>query len=200
MASKRLRSLLIGEDPLCTWSGCQAQDVHGLGLLRAAEAPQCRSSPASTSSLYGDIVGKKLGEPVWYRLLGGAYSWIAFDHTPAPCSVSTPEGMMTEAYVEVTLNRASPAVKFGWGLFGEDPERDLDLVAAARNALGARADLLIDTGWYIHRTAKEAIQMVRRLEPFRPFLIEEPLSRPRGLRRLRRARGLARRRHVDCLR
>lgn len=74
------------------------------------------------------------------------------------------------------LEQGFTAVKFGWGVFGEDPERDVDLVAAARKTLGARADLLIDTGWYIHRTAKEAIQMVRRLEPFRPFLIEEPLS------------------------
>ena len=49
-------------------------------------------------------------------------------------------------------------------------------MAAARRALGERTDLLIDTGWYVHRTAKEAIQIVKGLERFRPFLIEEPLS------------------------
>jgi L-rhamnonate dehydratase len=37
-------------------------------------------------------------------------------------------------------------------------------------------DLLIDAGWYVHRTAKEAIQMVRSIEPFHPFFVEEPLS------------------------
>jgi L-rhamnonate dehydratase len=74
------------------------------------------------------------------------------------------------------LEKGFTAVKFGWGVFGQDHERDVELVRAARQALGDRVELLIDTGWYVHRTAKEAIQMVRRLEPFRPFLIEEPLS------------------------
>ena len=50
------------------------------------------------------------------------------------------------------------------------------LVEAARRALGNANDLLIDTGWYVHRTAGEAIGLVRRLEPFRPFFIEELLS------------------------
>ena len=52
----------------------------------------------------------------------------------------------------------------------------MELVATARDALGDKVDLLVDTGWNVQRTAKEAIQMVRRLEPFRPFLVEEPLS------------------------
>jgi len=71
----------------------------------------------------------------------------------------------SRAYVE----QGFTAVKFGWGVFGEDRERDVELVASARKALGDRVELLIDTGWYIHRTAKEAIQMVRRLELFDLF-------------------------------
>ena len=120
-----------------------------------------------------DIIGKRVGQPI-YKLLGAGYR----DKVRAYASTlfrSTPEGMAAASAHYLDLGFT--AVKFGWGVFGEDAERDVELVAAARQALweiGPR--LLIDTGWYIHRTAKEAIQMVRRLEQYRPFLIEEPLS------------------------
>ncbi len=58
----------------------------------------------------------------------------------------TPEGMAAaaSAYVE----KGFRAVKFGWGVFGEDPGRDRELVAAARAALGPDRTLLVDPGWY----------------------------------------------------
>src|SRR5262249_24208971 len=73
------------------------------------------------------------------------------------------------------LDEGFTAVKFGWGGFGRDPRLDLRLVEAARRALGDSADLLIDTGWFLERTANQAIQLVRSLEPFRPAFVEEPL-------------------------
>jgi L-alanine-DL-glutamate epimerase-like enolase superfamily enzyme len=44
--------------------------------------------------------------------------------------------------------RGFHAVKFGWGVFGEDAGRDRELVAAAREALGPERHLLVDPGWY----------------------------------------------------
>src|SRR5206468_9546772 len=67
------------------------------------------------------------------------------------------------------------AVKFGWGVFGRDMCTDIKLVEAAREELGAGRDLLVDTGWFVERTPKEAIQVVRALDPFQPYLIEELL-------------------------
>jgi L-alanine-DL-glutamate epimerase-like enolase superfamily enzyme len=166
---KGLRSLLIGEDPFDVERLWHKMYMGSVYYGRRGAAMQVISG---IDIALWDIVGKKIGEPV-YKLLGGAYR----DRVRPYASTlfrSTPEGM-TEAS-RAYLEQGFTAVKFGWGAFGEDPQRDVDLVAAARMALGVRADLLIDTGWYIHRTAKEAIQMVRRLEPFRPFLIEEPLS------------------------
>ena len=52
---------------------------------------------------------------------------------------------------------------------------DVKLVEAAREELGPGRDLLVDTGWFVERTPKEAIQVVRSLEPFQPYLIEELL-------------------------
>jgi L-alanine-DL-glutamate epimerase-like enolase superfamily enzyme len=67
------------------------------------------------------------------------------------------------------------AVKFGWGVFGKDHRLDVRLVEAARTQLGDQRDLLVDTGWFVERTPKEAIQVVRSIEPFGPYLVEELL-------------------------
>jgi len=166
---KGLRSVLIGEDPFDVERLWHKMYMGSVYYGRRGVAMQVISG---IDIALWDIIGKKIGEPV-YKLLGGAYR----DRVRPYASTlfrSTPEGMAeaSGSYLE----QGFTAVKFGWGAFGEDPEHDVELVAAARRSLGERADLLIDTGWYVQRTAKEAIQMVRRLEQFRPYLIEEPLS------------------------
>jgi L-rhamnonate dehydratase len=166
---KGLRSVLVGEDPFDVERLWHKMYMASVYYGRRGAAMQVISG---IDIALWDIIGKKVKEPVC-KLLGGAYR----DRVRPYASTlfrSTPEGMAeaSRAY----LDKGFTAVKFGWGVFGEDRERDVELVAAARKALGDRVDLLIDTGWYIHRTAKEAIQMVKSLEPFRPFLIEEPLS------------------------
>ena len=164
-----LRSVLIGEDPFEVERLWHKMYMASVYYGRRGAAVQVISG---IDIALWDIVGKRVGQPI-YKLLGAGYR----DHVRAYASTlfrATPEGMAeaSSSYIE----QGFTAVKFGWGVFGEDAERDVQLVAAARRSLGERAELLIDTGWYIHRTAKEAIQMVRRLEPYRPFLIEEPLS------------------------
>src|SRR6478752_4237815 len=52
---------------------------------------------------------------------------------------------------------------------------DVRLVDAARQQMGNQNDLLVDTGWFIERTPKQAIQVVRSIEDFRPFFVEEIL-------------------------
>ncbi|HET8548236.1 MAG TPA: mandelate racemase/muconate lactonizing enzyme family protein [Bryobacteraceae bacterium] len=118
-----------------------------------------------------DIMGKAYGQPV-HVLLGAkwrdrvrAYASTLFRPTPS-------------AMREVTrryLDEGFTAVKFGWGVFGEDPRRDVTLVEAARAELGDGPDLLIDTGWFVERTPKQAIQVIRSIEPYRPFFVEEIL-------------------------
>jgi L-alanine-DL-glutamate epimerase-like enolase superfamily enzyme len=164
-----LRSVLVGEDPFDVERLWHKMYMGSVYYGRRGVAMQVISG---IDIALWDIIGKKIGEPV-YKLLGGAYR----DRVRPYASTlfrSTPEGMAeaSRSYLE----QGFTAIKFGWGVFGENPERDVELVAAARRSVGERVDLLIDTGWYVPRTAKEAIQMVRRLEPFRPFLIEEPLS------------------------
>ena len=164
-----LRSVLVGEDPFEVERLWHKMYMGSVYYGRRGAVMQVISG---IDIALWDIVGKAVRQPI-YKLLGAGYR----DKVTAYASTlfrSTPEGMVDAS--RWYLEHGFKAVKFGWGVFGEDRERDVELVAAARNALGDGTELLIDTGWYVHRTAKEAIQMVKSLEPFRPFLIEEPLS------------------------
>src|SRR5438874_482447 len=100
--------------------------------------------------------------------------------------VSTDAGLVGWADVETQPHVAKAIVEApasGSGMFeglrelavGEDPF-EVELVAAAREAVGDRVELMVDAGWLVRRTSKEAAAMVRRLEPYRPYWIEEPLA------------------------
>jgi L-alanine-DL-glutamate epimerase-like enolase superfamily enzyme len=118
-----------------------------------------------------DIMGKFYGQPI-HVLLGAkwrtrvrAYASTLFRPTPEHMREAT-RGYLDQGFT---------AVKFGWGVFGQDPGRDIQLVETARNELGSANDLLIDTGWFVERTPKQAIRLVHSLEPYRPYFIEELL-------------------------
>jgi L-rhamnonate dehydratase len=163
-----LASLIIGETPLepeRLWYKMYRGSIY---YGRRGVAIQAMSA---IDIAMWDIMGKFYGQPVCV-LLGArwrervrAYASTLFRPTP---------GAMREA-ARRYLNRGFTAIKFGWGVFGEDPPRDLELVEAARSEIANNVDLLIDTGWFIERTPKQAIQLVRSLEPYRPYFIEELL-------------------------
>jgi L-alanine-DL-glutamate epimerase-like enolase superfamily enzyme len=164
-----LRSVLLGEDPFEVERLWHKMYMASVYYGRRGAAIQVISG---IDIALWDIIGKSTGQPI-YKLLGAGYR----DKVRAYASTlfrPTPAGM--EDACHGYLDQGFTAVKFGWGVFGQDPVRDVQLVEAARRALGDKVDLLIDAGWYVHRTAKEAIQMVRRIKRFRPFFVEEPLS------------------------
>jgi L-rhamnonate dehydratase len=163
-----LKSVLIGEDPFEVERLWQKMYMASVYYGRRGAAIQVISG---IDIALWDIMGKAVKKPV-YKLLGGAYR----DKVRAYASTlfrSSPSAI--EESCRRYVDQGFTAVKFGWGVFGQDPVRDVSLVEAARRALGDRNDLLVDAGWYIHRTPKEAIALVRRLEPYRPFFVEELL-------------------------
>jgi L-rhamnonate dehydratase len=163
-----LATLLIGENPLEVerlWYKMYRGSIY---YGRRGVAIQAIS--AIDIALW-DICGKVYKQPV-HVLLGGKWR----DSVRAYGSTlfrPTPEAMREAAQQYVA--EGFTAVKFGWGVFGRDRKRDAALVEAARVALGEDKDLLVDTGWFVERTPKEAIQVVRSIEQFRPFLVEELL-------------------------
>ncbi len=136
-----LGELLQGENPLDVERLWDKLYVGSTYYGRRGIAMQCISAIDNCLwSIRAQAAGMSLA-----RMLGGrrrdaivAYASTLFRETP--------EAMANAARGYVA--RGFRAVKFGWGVFGEDPGRDRELVAAAREALGPDRHLLVDPGWY----------------------------------------------------
>ncbi len=125
-----------------------------------------------------DIMGKACGQPV-YRLLGGRYhrripayanGWYGGSRTP---------GEFAERAREAAA-RGYRALKFdpfgvAWkDLSGEERQAAIEIVAAVREAVGPRVDLMIE--FHGRLSAGEAVRVMRQLEPYRPAWCEEPVA------------------------
>jgi L-alanine-DL-glutamate epimerase-like enolase superfamily enzyme len=138
---RTLKDLLLGENPLDTARLWDKLYVGSAYYGRRGIAMQCISA---IDNCLWSIRAQAAGLPL-ATLLGGRRR----DRITAYASTlfrETPEAMAEAASGYVA--RGFRAVKFGWGVFGEDPGRDRELVAAARDALGPDRHLLVDPGWY----------------------------------------------------
>jgi L-rhamnonate dehydratase len=161
-----LRTLVVGEDPFDMerlWDKVYRGSIY---YGRRGVAIQVLSG---FDIACHDIIGKAVGRPV-YKLLGGAYR----DRVRAYASTlfrPTPDDIKRAC--AFYLERGFRAIKFGWGVFGEDRKRDVALVRAAREAIGPDVELLVDAGWRVNRSAYDAIDLLRRLEPYDIFWLED---------------------------
>src|SRR5690348_4217887 len=161
-----LRQLVLGEDPFDVerlWDKVYRGSIY---YGRRGVAIQVLSG---FDIACHDIMGKAIGRPV-YKLLGGAYR----DRIRAYASTlfrPTPDDIQRAC--AFYLERGFTAIKFGWGVFGQDRRRDEALVKAAREAVGPDVALLIDAGWKVNRSAYDAIELLRRLEPYDIFWLED---------------------------
>jgi L-alanine-DL-glutamate epimerase-like enolase superfamily enzyme len=158
-----LAPLLLGQD---------ASDVEGLwerlwrALLYVGRGGLLAFAIAALDIALWDLRGLSQGEPL-YQVIGGQARAI-----PAYGSgVDLPKPLdALLQQVEGFLERGFPGVKVKVGR--ADPREDEARVAAVRRLIGDDRDLMIDANmaW----TADEALERGRRLEPFRPFWLEEP--------------------------
>src|SRR5215475_4649422 len=138
---KTLGELLVGEDPREVERLWDKLYVGSAYYGRRGLAMQCISAIDNCLwSIRAQAAGVSLA-----RLLGSRRrdSVVAYAST---LFRETPEGMAEAARGYIA--KGFRAVKFGWGVFGEDAGRDRELVAAAREVLGPDRDLLVDPGWY----------------------------------------------------
>lgn len=140
-----------------------------------------------------DILGKAAGQPV-HQLLGGAFHDQLRTYTylyPRCVSPDTDRPDTGDVYHDpaAAAERALDYVELGFTAVKQDPTgpygvqggRELSLheldrsvanVAAIREAVGDRADILFGT--HGQMTTSSAIRLARRLEPFDPLWFEEP--------------------------
>ncbi|MFZ5495374.1 MAG: mandelate racemase/muconate lactonizing enzyme family protein [Verrucomicrobiota bacterium] len=161
-----LRSLVIGEDPFEVerlWDKVYRGTIY---YGRRGVAMQVLSG---FDIACHDLMGKATGRPL-HKLLGGARR----DRVRAYASTlfrPTPDAMRRAC--EFYRARGFTAVKFGWGVFGQNRQQDIALVAAARDTLGPEIALLVDPGWMVNRSAQDAVELCRDLEPFGIFWLED---------------------------
>jgi L-rhamnonate dehydratase len=161
-----LRDLALGEDPF---------DVERLwdkiyrGMAYYGRRGVAMQILSGFDIACHDLMGKAVNRPI-HKLLGGARR----ERVTAYASTlfrSTPEAM--RASCEYYIQRGFTAVKFGWGVFGQDRRLDQKLVAAARDALGPDRMLLVDPGWMVERSVFDAIELCRMLADYEVFWVED---------------------------
>lgn len=134
-----------------------------------------------------DIVGKAAGQPV-YKLLGGqvherlrAYTYIYprpgdqsdVYHDPDLAAVRAAE-YLAQGFTALKFDPAGPYSAFdGRQLSLEALDLSERFARQLRDAVGTKADLLFGT--HGQMTAAGAIRLAKRLEPFDPLWLEEPV-------------------------
>ena len=147
--------------------------------------PQARGGRLATTALSGidialwDIKGKLLGQPI-HRLLGGAHrrhlrvyanGWYTNPGTPQQ-NAEEARRVVDMGYTALKFD------PFGQGVYytisSEDAQVAEERVAAVRQAVGPHVDILVEA--HAKWNVMTAIQLGKRLEQYRPFWYEEPVS------------------------
>ncbi len=117
-----------------------------------------------------DIWGKASGRSV-SDLLGGR----RLDDVPVYASEVMPETAdEVRRIAERAVAAGYTALKLGWGPLGRGLESDVELIRAARNAVGRGTALMIDGGRAY--TVKGALELLRRVEDQDLYWLEEALE------------------------
>ncbi len=162
--------LLLGEDP--------TRVEHLWEKLYGALRPNVRPVAILDLALW-DLLGKIRGEPV-YRLLGGptrervrAYAaMLGFSTEPERAAARSVEWVQ-QGFTALKWYLPHNALDGPQGL-----AQNVALIAAVREAVGPEVQLMVDCLLSNPRANSllYAIDLARRLEPYRPAWIEEPLA------------------------
>ena len=183
---------LIGQDPgniAGIWEGLYSGTRAHYALARGHVFPAMSRRGVSISAISGidialwDILGKSLNAPIW-QLLGGRKT----DSMPAYASGGWADAKGIGAQLQGYVDKGGfKAVKMRVGVFDGPPAASAERVVAAREALGAGIDLMVDAhGTY---TVSEAKQFCRLVRDCNLAWFEEPVTADdkRGLAEVRAA-------------
>jgi L-alanine-DL-glutamate epimerase-like enolase superfamily enzyme len=148
--------------------------LHEKALRNGLDIQQIHHAYSGADIALWDIAGQKLGEPI-YRLLDPQspsysklpYASVLFGETPEE----------THQIAVQLREQGYRAAKFGWGPMGKfGEENDLALVRAAREGMGADAQIMIDAGVVWGDDYETAYVRAKRFAQFSPTWLEEPLA------------------------
>jgi L-alanine-DL-glutamate epimerase-like enolase superfamily enzyme len=166
--------LLVGRDPREVEAGWQTMKAHSWWYGEGGIAAFAIS--AIDMALW-DIAAKDAGKPLC-DLFGGA----VHDALPACASlhVNHPTIEDTVAAVGGYIRDGFRSAKLGLGKrglsrAGRDPDYDVALVGALREAIGPEPEIMVDAGNGTRWDVETAIRTTLRMEPFGIKWMEEPL-------------------------
>jgi galactonate dehydratase len=171
---QQLRRYLIGRSPF---------DIKHFTFMAYTDFATRRGSMEFYCAVSGiehalwDIAGKAAGQPV-YNLMGGATRTQIRVYANG-WGGSTLDKLVASA--KALVARGYSAMKFDpfpdpWRAYISRRDEDIavERVAAVREAVGPDVEILVE----VHRrlAPMHAVRVARRLEPYRPFWYEEPVS------------------------
>ena len=184
-AVEHIREYLVGKDPLQIerhW-----HDIYRDAYWRGGAV--LMSALSAVEMALWDILGKSLGVPV-YQLLGGRANdkvriyvngWFAGAKKPEEFAAAAKAAMERG----VTALKWDPFGKAYLTLSNSELDKAMKCVAAVREAVGNRVDLLIEG--HGRFDVPTGIRIAKELEQFRPMLFEEPVP-PDNLEALKAVR------------
>ncbi len=153
-----LAPTVLGEDPF---------DIERIHQKMDSVVPRNLVAKSGIDLALWDLMGKAVGQPA-YKLVGGAVSTkILCTYT---LSIDTPEKMAEEASFRKSQGYKTLVVKIG-----RNPDDDIQRLRLVREAVGDAVNLRLDANeayW-----PDQAIGLIRRMEPYRPEFVEEPVKR-----------------------
>jgi len=153
--NKYLTPILVGKDPFEIGKLVAQMDRVIVGNS---------SAKAAVDIALHDILGKAINKPL-YNLLGGYVHDISTDCT---IGIKKPEEMAKDALVIVERGFNTIKVKIG-----VDVAEDVERVRRIREAVGD--DIIIRVDANQGYSAKTAIRVIHKLEPYRIQLVEQPV-------------------------
>ncbi len=158
-----LGPMIVGRDPRDTV--VIQEDLYDLMRVRGFFGGYYVDAIAGVDIALWDLFGKLVGQPV-VKLLGGQRQ------TSIPAYVSGLPG----ASLDDKLSVARTFQKRGFNAFKYHSvvsfDGIVDEMRVLREGLGPDAVLMVDLHWKF--TAQEAIQLIDRLTPYRPYFVEAP--------------------------
>ncbi|HEV8605843.1 MAG TPA: mandelate racemase/muconate lactonizing enzyme family protein [Tepidisphaeraceae bacterium] len=163
--------------------------LRGKVLRQGLDIQQIHHAYSGADIALWDVVGKKLGRPV-YQLLGSVGPAEPDNPRPAQPDLQKKQypklpyasvlfGDSPEETLKVARGlreRGFRAMKFGWGPLGsKDAAFDEALVRAAREGIGNQAELMVDAGVAWGDDVDTVLERARRFAPFGVTWLEEPL-------------------------
>ena len=166
---------LVGKDPM-------ANELHWMRLYQDNIGRGGRLFSTALSGIdlaLWDLRGKALGVPV-YKLLGGpirdkirvyANGWYT---TPGAPELNAEEAKRVVAMGYTAMKFDPYGHDSYYTITAEEAQLSEDRVAAVREAVGPDVDILVEV--HAKFNVHTAIELGQRLEKYRPFWFEEPVS------------------------